>query len=123
MIIPIYTLVEVSNNRFRISLLEALGDMGSLETSNLASSLLEKDKPATIKERTVYVLSHLGDEKSLSLLLDVSNDEEISEYLMGTLEDADRSTLNSLIQRRLKTETDSDRMDILENLNSQFESY
>ncbi|MCK5672045.1 MAG: HEAT repeat domain-containing protein, partial [Spirochaetales bacterium] len=111
------------DDMFRISLLEALGDMGSQETSNLASSLLEKDKPATIKERTVYVLSHLGDEKSLSLLLDVSNDEEISEYLMGTLEDADRSTLNSLIQRRLKTETDSDRMVILENLNSQFESY
>lgn len=108
---------------FRISLLEALGDMGSLETPNLASFLLEKDKPATIKERTIYVLSHLGDEKSLALLLDVSNDEEISEYLMGTLEDADRSALNSLVQRRLKTETDPDRMAILENLNSQFESY
>ena len=111
------------NDMFRISLLEALGDMGSLETSNLASLLLDKDKPATIKERTIYVLSHLGDEKSLALLLDVSNDEEISEYLMGTLEDANRSILNALIQRRLKTETDSDRMAILENLNSQFESY
>jgi len=111
------------DDMFRISLLEALGDMGSLETSNLASLLLEKDKPTTIKERTVYVLSHLGDEKSLSLLLDISNDEEISEYLMGTLEDADRAVLNSLVQRRLKTETDSDRMAILETLNSQIESY
>ena len=108
---------------FRISLLEALGDMGSEETSNLASFLLEKDKPAAIKERTIYVLSHLGNEKSLSLLLDVSNDEEISEYLMGTLEDGDRAVLKSLVQRRLKTETDADRMSVLENLNSQFESY
>ncbi len=71
----------------------------------------------------IYILSHIGDEKSLSLLLDVSNDEEISEYLMGTLEDADRTILNSLVQRRLKTETDNDRMAILERLNSQFESY
>lgn len=108
---------------FRISLLEALGDMGSLETSNLAVSLLDKNKPATIKERAIYVLSHIGDEKSLSLLLDISNDDEISDYLMGTLEDSDRGIINSLIQRRLKTETDSDRMAILENLNSQFESY
>ncbi|MEA1911081.1 MAG: HEAT repeat domain-containing protein, partial [Spirochaetota bacterium] len=108
---------------FRISLLEALGDMGSLETSNLASLLLKKDKPATIKERTIYVLSHLGDVKSLSLLLDVSNDNEISEYLMGTLEDADRSILNGLIQRRLKTESDSDKMAVLEELNSRFETY
>ena len=103
--------------------MEALGDMGSEETSNLASFLLEKDKPAAIKERTIYVLSHLGNEKSLSLLLDVSNDEEISEYLMGTLEDGDRAVLKSLVQRRLKTETDADRMSVLENLNSQFESY
>ncbi len=42
---------------------------------------------------------------------------------MSTLEDANRSILNALIQRRLKTETYSDRMAILENLNSQFESY
>lgn len=111
------------DDMFRISLLEALGDMGSLETTDLASFLLEKDKPGAIKERAIYVLSHLGDEKSLALLLDVSNDEEISEYLLGALEDADRSVLNALIQRRLKTETDSDRMVILENLNSQFESY
>ncbi|MDA3938045.1 MAG: HEAT repeat domain-containing protein [Spirochaetia bacterium] len=111
------------DDMFRISILEALGDMGSDETSNLASLLLVEDKMATIKERTVYVLSHIGDEKSLSLLLDVSTDEDISDYLMGTLEDANRTILNSLVQRRLKTETDSDRMSILENLNSQFESY
>ena len=111
------------DDTFRISILEALGDMGSEETSNLASLLLLGDKSSTIKERAVYVLSHLGDEKSLALLLDVSTDEDISDYLMGTLEDADRTTLKSLVQRRLKTETDSDRMTVLENLNSQFESY
>ena len=104
-------------------MLEALGDMGSSETSNLAASLLLQEKPGTIKERAIYVLSHLGDDKSLSVLLDVSNDNDILQYLMGTLEDADRDSLNSLIQRRLKTETDNDRMSVLEDLSSRFEAY
>jgi len=119
----ISTFKRNDNDKLRISLLEALGDMGSLETSNLAAALLKPDVSASIKERTIYVLSHIGNEKSLSLLLDISNDSEISEYLMGTLEDADREILSALVQRRLKTEIDSDRMTILEDLNSQFESY
>lgn len=108
---------------FRIAVLEALGDMGSLETSNLAISLLTKEKSAAIKERTIYVLSHLGDEKSLAVLLDITNDDDVTEYLMGVLEDADRGTLNSLVQRRLKTETDTERMAVLEELTSRFETY
>lgn len=112
-----------SDNLFKISVLEALGDMGSIETSNLATVMLLPGIPGTIKERTIYVLSHLGDDKSLSALLDVSNDSDIQKYLMGALEDADRESLNSLIQRRLKTETDTDRMSVLEELNSRFEAY
>ncbi|RKX81118.1 MAG: hypothetical protein DRP58_12270, partial [Spirochaetes bacterium] len=119
----ISTFKKNDNEKLRIALLEALGDMGSLETSNLAVTLLKPDVSASIKERTIYVLSHIGNEKSLSLLLDISNDSEISEYLMGTLEDADRDILSAMVQRRLKTETDSDRITILEDLNSQFESY
>ena len=119
----ISTFKRNDSEKLRISLLEALGDMGSLETSNLAAVLLKPDVSASIKERTIYVLSHIGNEKSLSLLLDISNDSEISEYLMGTLEDADREILSALVHRRLKTETDSDRMAILENLNSEFDSY
>lgn len=112
-----------TDDLFKITVLEALGDMGSIETSNLAANLLLKEKPDTIKERAIYVLSHLGDDKSLSALLDITNDVDITEYLMGTLEDADRETLNSLVQRRLKTETDSDRMAVLEELVSRFETY
>jgi len=112
-----------TDDLFKITVLEALGDMGSIETSNLAANLLLQEKPGTIKERTIYVLSHLGDDKSLSALLDVTNDNDITEYLMGVLEDADREALNSLVQRRLKTETDTDRMAVLEDLNSRFEAY
>ena len=112
-----------TDDLFKITVLEALGDMGSIETSNLAANLLLHEKPGTIKERTIYVLSHLGDDKSLSALLDVTNDNDIIEYLMGVLEDADREALNSLVQRRLKTETDTDRMAVLEDLNSRFEAY
>ena len=119
----ISTFKRNDNEKLKIALLEALGDMGSLETSNLAAALLKPNVSSSIKERTIYVLSHIGNEKSLSLLLDISNDNEISEYLMGVLDDADREILSTLVQRRLKTETDSDRMSILEDLNSQFESY
>ena len=112
-----------TDDLFKITVIEALGDMGSMETSDLASSLLLKEKPGAIKERAVYVLSHLGDDKSLSALLDVTNDNEITEYLMGVLEDADRDTLNSLIKRRLKTDTDTDRIAVLEELSSRFEAY
>lgn len=112
-----------TDDLFRITVIEALGDMGSLETSNLAADLLSKEKPGAIKERAVYVLSHLGDDKSLTALLDVTNDSDIAEYLMGALEDADREALSSLIKRRLKTETDADRMAVLEELSSRFEAY
>ena len=64
-----------------------------------------------------------ADFNNIQAAIDDSNDNDIIEYLMGVLEDADREALNSLVQRRLKTETDTDRMAVLEDLNSRFEAY
>ncbi len=108
---------------YRTSVLEALGDMGSETVSDLAPVLLEKEKSPLIKNRVIYVLSHIGDEKSLSALLDIADDTEVSDFLIGTLEEADRETLTALIQRRLKTETDPDKMGVYEDLISRFETY
>ncbi|MCF6336256.1 MAG: hypothetical protein L3J12_11000, partial [Spirochaetales bacterium] len=112
-----------NDDLYRISVLEALGDMGSEVVSDLAPLLLSKESSPSIKNRVIYVLSHIGDEKSLSALLDVVDDTEISDFLIGTLEEADRETLTALVQRRLKTETDSNKMSVFEDLISRFETY
>ncbi len=114
------TFKRSQDDNFRIEILEVLSDMGSEETAELAPALLTKDQEKEIKYRVIYALSHKGDEKSLSILLDLTADSDVSAYLSGVLEDADRSTMKELIARRLKTETDKDRLNALEELNNRF---
>ncbi len=116
------TFKRSTDDNLRLSILEVLGDMRSEETSVLAPALLNKDQSKDSKYRVIYVLSHMGDEKSLALLLELTTDPEVSVFLTGVLEDADRNVMRNLLAGRLKTETDPQRLKALEELSSSFEA-
>ena len=104
----------------RLTILEVLSDMDSFETAVLAPVLLSKNENTDVKFRVIYALARIGDEKSLSVLLDETSDTTVSSYSIGVLEDADRETLQSLLIRRMKTETNPVRLAAFENLNNSF---
>ncbi len=104
----------------RLSILEVLSDMDSKEISNLAPDLLTKEESTDIKYRVIYALARVGDEKSLSVLLDETSDTTVSAFLTGVLMDADKGTLQSLLARRLKTETNPVRLAAFKTLNARF---
>lgn len=105
----------------RLPILEVLGDMGSSQTPVLAPILLTKGQNPEVKYRVIYALSRVGDEKSLSVLLDETSDSDVSGYLTGVLEDADRTILGDLLARRIRTETNSTRIEAFKALKSSFE--
>jgi len=105
----------------RLPILEVLGDMDSSQTPVLAPLLLTKEQSPEVKYRVIYALSRVGDEKSLSVLLDETSDSDVSGYLTGVLEDADRTILSDLLARKIRTETNSTRIAAFEALKSSFE--
>ncbi len=115
------TFKRSTDNSLRLSILEVLSDMRSDETSVLAPSLLTGEQNKETKYRVIYALSHMGDEKSLSVLLDLINDQEVSVFLTGVLEDADGTVMRELLARRLKTESNPEKLRALEELSSSFE--
>ena len=115
------TFKRSSDNSLRLSILEVLSDMRSKETPVLAPSLLTGDQSVETKYRVIYALSHMGDDKSLSVLLDMINDQDVSVFLTGVLEDADRTVMTELLARRLKTESNPEKLKALKELSSSFE--
>lgn len=114
------TFKRSQDNLLRLSILEVLSDMDSAETANLAPALLTEKQNPEEKYRVIFALAHIGDEKSLSVLLDAAADTDVSDFLSGVLEDADREIMQGLLARRIKTETDSAKLAVFEELNDRF---
>lgn len=114
------TFKRSSDDSFRLAILEVLSDMKSKETSVLAPSLLTDKQSKETRYRVIYALSHVGDENSLSALLDLTTDKDVSVFLTGVLEDADRTIMKELLARRMKTETNPERLSSLEEISSSF---
>ncbi len=114
------TFKRSKNTMLRLSILEVLSDMNSPEISTLAPALLTKDQSTDVKYRVIYALARVGDEKSLSVLLDETADTTVSAFLTGVLEDADKDTLQNLLARRMKTETNTTRLAVFKTLRNSF---
>jgi len=119
--ILVRTFKRSKDPNLRLPILEVLGDMGSSQTPILAPLLFTKGQSPEVKYRVIYALSRVGDEKSLSVLLDETLDSDVSGYLTGILEDADRTILSGLLARKIRTETNPTRITAFEALKSSFE--
>ncbi len=105
----------------RIAVIEILGDMGSKEVAELAPSLLADSTSGSDKKRIIYALSKTRCTEALSVILDISDNRDIQDFIISTLKDADLEIINSLITKRLKTETNSEIESVMESIQAGFE--
>ena len=102
------TLKRTDDTRTKVAVIEALGDMQSSQADDPAVTLLKADIGAPMKKRILYSLSLVGGEAELSTILDAVQDASLRDYAEGVLEDADPTTLATLIHKRQGTETNKD---------------
>jgi hypothetical protein len=117
----------------RLAVVEALADMNSAGTAELASELLavgdsgedEREAGGTddgfYKTRVIYALSKLGGEREIRVILDAARDGSVKNYVETTLEDIDPDVLSDVVGKRLRNETDQRILSVLESLQSRLD--
>jgi len=105
----------------RLRVIEALGDMFSQATADIAPALLKAEIPVPLRKRALYALSQIGGERELLMILDTAKDPALNLFVQGILEDSNEEALKKVINRRIKSENNQDILQVLENLQSGLE--
>lgn len=105
----------------RLRIIEALGDMFSQATADIAPALFKAEIPVPLKKRALYALAQIGGERELLLILDAAKDPGLNLFVQGILEDSNEEALKKVINRRIKSENNQDILQVLENLQSGLE--
>jgi HEAT repeat protein len=110
----------------KVLILEALADMGSDRPASLAGPFLApavgSSGAATLvqKRRVVTALSEHPDEASATAILDAARDKQVTDFAEAVLEGYPASFMASLVERRLRTETDKNVISALNILTQRF---
>jgi HEAT repeat protein len=113
---------RTDNVELKILIVEALGDLGGEQAGRLAAELIDENPDSGIKRRAIYTLANIESFDSLNAILDAAVDTTLEEYIFGVLEDCNQPTMMSIIERRLKTETNGDIRALMENLSALFQA-
>ncbi len=115
---------NTKDTELKVRVIEALGDMFSSRAAELAPSILNKELDPSTKERVIYALYQVGGTAELSLIIDSASDKRIRDFVEGILENANPTVLQPLLDKRIKSETNQDILNMLEDLNTRLqESY
>jgi HEAT repeat protein len=106
----------------QVLVLEALGDMKSLLTAELAETLLDKGPNPEIKRRIIYAIASSGTEKGINLIITHAIDEDISELALALLQDLGGRIMKPIVERRLRSESNDEIVTILEELKTGYEA-
>lgn len=105
----------------RLRVIEALGDMFSQATADIAPALLKTEIPVPLRKRALYALAQIGGEAELLIILDAAKDPALNLFVQGILEDSNEEALKKVINRRIKLENNQNILQVLENLQSGLE--
>ena len=105
----------------RLRIIEALGDMFSPQTADIAPALLKAEIPVPLRKRALYALAQVGGEHELLIILDAAKDPALNLFVQGILEDSNEEALKKVINRRIKSENNQNILQVLENLQSGLE--
>jgi HEAT repeat protein len=127
------TFAQADDPELKVLVIEALADMGSNKPSGLAGDFLSAGAtaggsaasvayaPTTAqKRRVISALAQSPDEASANAVLDASRDKQISDFAEAILEGYPSSVMQSLVARRLRTETDKEVLSVLASLDTRF---
>ncbi len=103
----------------RLAALKLLGDYGAAQAVSVARLILDGEPSSDTLMQTSYALSRVKSEEALSLLINIAAREEMRDYTMGILTDADPALLEQVVRRRTKTEKDQQIRSVLQILQSE----
>jgi HEAT repeat protein len=103
----------------RLSALKLLGDYGAAQAVSVARLLLEVEPSRDMLMQSAYALSRVKSEEALSMLINIAAREEMRDFAMGILTDAEPALLEQVVQRRIKTEKDQQIQSVLQLLQSE----
>ncbi len=112
---------NTKDTELKVKVIEALGDMFSGKAVELAPDILNSEINPSTKERVIYALYQIGGTEELSLIIDSASDKRIRDFVEGVLENANPTVLQPLLDRRIKSETNQDILNMLEDLNTRLE--
>jgi HEAT repeat protein len=111
---------QAEDDELRVLILEALADMGSDRPAGLAGDFLSGSATLAMKRRVISALAQGPDEASATVVLDACRDKQVQEYAGAVLEGYPASFMPSLIERRMRTETDKGVLAVLASLDARF---
>jgi len=102
--------------------IEALGDLKQENTAELAEPFLEGGQPPEIKRRVVYALAACGTDRAVNLIVTHAVDPDVSELAVELLQGMGSRTMQPLVEKRLRTESDPGVVAVLEDLKTVYET-
>jgi HEAT repeat protein len=106
----------------RTLVLETLGDLGSAQAGELAESLAFDALLPGQKQRIVYALAQSGSEKGYTRIIEYSLDGDVSELATAILRDTPKRTLEPVVDKRIRTETNEEILSLLRDLQAGFDT-
>ena len=111
---------QTDDPELKVLILEALADMGSARPAALAGDFLAGNATVNQKRRAITALSESASEESANVVLDAARDARVADFAEAVLEGYPASLMTSLVERRLRTETDKNVISVLNTLSSRF---
>ncbi len=111
---------QAEDAELKTLVIEALADMGSDKSAGLAGDFLSGNAPPALKRRVINALSENPDEASAIVILDAARDPGLQEFSTAVLEGFPASFMASLVERRLRTESDKGLVGVLNSLQLRF---
>ncbi len=112
---------KTKDKELKILIVEALGDMYSDRTAELASQLLKGNIGKDRMKRVLYALYQVGGKAELSVIIDAASDADLRGYIEGLLENANPKVLMQVINRRMGSESNSDILEMLQTIKTRIE--
>ncbi len=112
--------LDATDVELKVCLIETLADLGSAKVSDLSGELLGSNLLLSLKRRVIQALSENPTEQSAAVILDGAKDAEAGEFITAVLEGFPKQLITSVVQRRLRTESDKNILAVLNSLDILF---
>ncbi len=110
-----------NDQELQVRIVEALGDLRSSLTVEAAAALINTAAEPMTKMRVLYALAQVGGKQEIDLVLDAARDSTLFSFIQTMLEDWDQKILLPVVNRRLRSETNSDVLELLDLLQAGIE--
>ncbi len=106
------------NTSLALTLCEILGEAGSTEFISTGKKLIPLLQETSNKRRLIYAFYLTGAEEGYENMIQMGTEEALANFITSLAESADRTLLNSVVDRMKRSESDTEILDLLSIIES-----